>query len=72
MIAAIVIVGDPHNKMDWAVAGIPLGILMMLFGAIYGLVAARLVTPAKIDERYIWLKGVHPDFLAELPDWPYV
>ncbi len=40
-------------------------------GAIYGLVAARMVAPKRITNDYVWLKGVHPDYLAELPPWPY-
>ncbi len=46
------------------------GIVAFLGAAIYGLVAARMVVAARINERYVWLKGVHPDFLATLPDWP--
>jgi hypothetical protein len=38
---------------------------------IYGLVASRLVAPTRITKDYVWLKGVHPDFLAELPPWQY-
>jgi hypothetical protein len=45
--------------------------VVFLFGAIYGLIAARMVAPARITDDYVWLKGVHPDFLASLPVWPY-
>lgn len=45
--------------------------VLFLGGAIYGLIAARLVTPTRITDDYVWLKGVHPDYLASLPDWPY-
>jgi predicted RNA-binding Zn-ribbon protein involved in translation (DUF1610 family) len=37
--------------------------------AIYGVVAARLVSPAEITDTHVWLKGVHPEYLAELPTW---
>jgi len=30
---------------------------------------ASCVSPAKITERYVWLKGGHRDYLAELPEW---
>ncbi len=51
--------------------GIPLGILVILGGAFYGALATRLVAAKRITDDYVWLKGVHPDFLAALPPWPY-
>jgi hypothetical protein len=45
--------------------------VVFLVGAIYGLIAARMVAPTRITDDYVWLKGVHRDFLATLPDWPY-
>jgi len=45
--------------------------VLFIAGAIYGLIAARMVTPTRITDEYVWLKGVHRDFLAALPDWPY-
>ena len=46
-----------------------IGILVMLIGAITGGVMARTVTATKIDKEYVWMTGVHPDFLANLPHW---
>ncbi len=46
------------------------GVLVFLVGAIYGLVAARMVTPTKIDDTFVWLKGVNSDYLDSLPVWP--
>lgn len=46
------------------------GIFVFLFGAIYGLVASRMVSPTKIDDTYVWLKGVNKEYLALLPVWP--
>lgn len=51
--------------------GILLGIAVALGGTIYGLLAARMVVPTRMTDDYIWLKGVHRDFLADLPPWPY-
>jgi len=51
--------------------GIALGMLLVLGGASYGLIAAPLVVTKRISRDFIWLKGVHPDFLASLPIWPY-
>ena len=47
------------------------GIFVFLAAIIYGSYAARMVTAQKIDDQYVWLKGVHPDVLAKLPEWPY-
>jgi len=46
------------------------GFVVFLFGAIYGLVASRMVSPSKIDDNYVWLKGVNKEYLAMLPVWP--
>lgn len=46
------------------------GILLFLVGAIYGLIAARMVAPTKITDEHIWLKGVCPEFLVQLPPLP--
>jgi hypothetical protein len=46
------------------------GIIVGIGGAIFGLMAARLVYPSKITDTHVWLKGVHPDYLNGLPNWP--
>jgi hypothetical protein len=30
-----------------------------------------MVYPARITNDFVYLKGVHPDFLARLPEWPF-
>jgi hypothetical protein len=67
---SIAIVVNPNCQAPWVGWGIPLGLAMFLGGAIYGLMASRMVAPARITEEYVWLKGVHPDYLADLPPWP--
>jgi hypothetical protein len=47
-----------------------LGILSILGGLLYGLNASTLMTAPRISTDYVWLRGAHPDFLAELPVWP--
>jgi hypothetical protein len=47
-----------------------LGILLLLAGIIYAVVAVRMVAPAKIDAQFAWLRGVNKDYLNELPHWP--
>ncbi len=48
------------------------GILLIFAGIIYGVVAVRIVWPARIDDKFAWLKGVNKDYLNELPQWPGV
>jgi hypothetical protein len=52
--------------------------LLSLVGLIGGLVAliagqalVGLVSPQRITDEYVWLKGVHPDYLNRLDPWPY-
>lgn len=60
------------DAQDGLAAILMLSSVVLFFGgAIYGLIAARLVSPKKMTDTHIWLKGVHPDYLAELPVWPY-
>ncbi len=46
-------------------------ICLFLFGAIYGLVRSRMVVTTRITDDYVWLKGVCPEFLEDLPHWPH-
>lgn len=48
----------------------PLGLLLLLGGAIFGIFAARVTAPTKIDDRFVWLRGVNKDYLDLLPQWP--
>lgn len=48
-----------------------LAALAALIGAlIYGTTAARLVSPTKIDDRFVYLKGACAEYLAQFPEWP--
>jgi hypothetical protein len=44
-----------------------LGILLFLFGLIFGSYAANVVSVTKMDDNYIWIKRVHRDYLANFP-----
>jgi predicted RNA-binding Zn-ribbon protein involved in translation (DUF1610 family) len=46
------------------------GLIALLAGAIVGATLARVVTPVRITKEHVWLKGVHPAFLAALPPFP--
>ena len=58
---------DRSSAFGWLIGG---GVVLFLVGAIYGLVAARMVSPTRITDTHIWLKGVCPEFLHSLPEWP--
>ncbi|MBI3863711.1 MAG: hypothetical protein HY290_17615 [Planctomycetia bacterium] len=46
------------------------GMALLLGSMITGIILARIVTPTRITTRYVWLKGVHPGYLAALPPFP--
>lgn len=50
---------------------LPIAIFLLLGALIYGQYACSLVRPQRITDQYVFLKGVHPDFLARLPEWTY-
>jgi hypothetical protein len=46
------------------------GAFLLIAAIIYGLVVVKLVAPGKIDDKFVWLKGVNKAYLDELPQWP--
>lgn len=46
------------------------GVLVFLTAAIYAGIKAPMISAAKITKENVYVKGVHRDFLADLPDWP--
>lgn len=46
-----------------------IGSLLMLATAVYGIVRVKVVTPTKIDETFLWLKGFNSNYLADFPEW---
>ncbi len=45
------------------------GVALLFTGLIYGIVGSQVAVPQKIVKRFVWLRTVNPDFLAELPPW---
>lgn len=43
------------------------GLLLFLVGLVVVIVGQRFVLPSKIDNEYVWLKGMSPDYLASFP-----
>ena len=72
MILTCVFLADSQNS-TWKDA-IPFviigGIVFVVFSAFVSSNVASIVTPAKITDSHVWLKGVHSDYLAQLPEWP--
>lgn len=56
----------PDNSM-WILAVV--GGLGVFIGVIVGVIRSQVVSAKKIDDDHVWLKGVHPDYLAMLPPW---
>lgn len=46
-----------------------IGLVIFLVGVVYGITTTRIVAPAKIDSRFVWLKGFNKDYLQNLPAW---
>lgn len=46
-----------------------IGVLFLLAAMIYGIATIPMVAPARIDDRFVWLKGVSKEFLAGLPEY---
>lgn len=46
-----------------------LGVVLFLTAAVYGAMGARMVYASRMTDEYLWINGVHPDFLAPLPEW---
>jgi hypothetical protein len=47
-----------------------LGLALVLLAIPVFLWGARIVWADKIEPGYVWIAGVHRDYLAELPEWP--
>ena len=46
-----------------------IGSVLVLITGIYGAVRIPVVSPTKIDDNFVWLKGFGTSYLAELPEW---
>lgn len=48
---------------------VAVGLLLIFATAIFGTVTLRVVVPTKIDNHFVWLKGISPDYLQQFPQW---
>ncbi|HUI58580.1 MAG TPA: hypothetical protein VLX90_00065 [Steroidobacteraceae bacterium] len=49
---------------------VALGLLLMLFAALVGIIATRVVYAKRIDQDYVRLRGCGAQFLDSLPEFP--
>lgn len=56
------------SSSDLVVVGFISSPILIFFGAIWGLYRCRIVYPKKIDEEFVYLKGVCPAYLAQFPE----
>jgi hypothetical protein len=47
-----------------------IGLLMFVAGLILAVAGQILVSPGRIDEHFVWLRGVHTSRVSGLPPWP--
>ncbi|MBS0263479.1 MAG: zinc-ribbon domain-containing protein [Planctomycetes bacterium] len=57
------------NNRDLTPFVMILGLMVLLGSAITGSILGGVVRPAKITKKYVWLTGVHPEYLAALPEF---
>jgi hypothetical protein len=48
---------------------VAIGLALLLACAIYGIATLRVVVPSKIDDHFVWLRGVNAEYLHEFPQW---
>jgi len=70
LIAGIVVVTDMNaDTSQWGVPAMLVSAIVILLGAGWAGFGSRIVTCQKMNKHYVWLRGVHPDYLETLPDW---
>jgi hypothetical protein len=68
LVGIALLIGAAAFQSGWTALA---GVAALLFGCIYGGVRASTVAAAKITkENVVWVRGVHRDFLDQLPEWP--
>ena len=65
----IIIAGLSLLKGDPALFTFLGGLTLIIGASIYGTMAAQMISPIKITDEHAWIKGVCPEFLAELPEY---
>ncbi|MBD0326378.1 MAG: hypothetical protein ICV68_08100 [Pyrinomonadaceae bacterium] len=59
------IIAIASNELIFA----PVGMIAIFVGFVLLIASARTVLPVKMDDRFVWLKGINKDYLNQLPQW---
>lgn len=54
----------------WAGPAAAAGLPMFLIGCMLGITKGTILKVRKIKDKFVWIKGVHRDYLAKLPEKP--
>jgi hypothetical protein len=46
-----------------------LGLVLLLGGIFWGALGSQVLVPKRIDNHFVWLNKVSPEYLETLPDW---
>lgn len=60
------LIGGGVSENGWMAIS---GVLLLITGIVWGALKATIVSAAKIDKEFVWVKGACSDYLAELPEW---
>ena len=68
LVGFVLLVGAAALESGWMALA---GVAVLLFSWIYGGVRASTVAITKMSkENVVWVRGVHKDYLDQLPEWP--
>lgn len=70
MAGCIFVLMNARNASPIAVIGIFGGLIGFIAAALIGQSAAQVLRPTKITDTHVWLRGVHPSILEQLPPVP--
>lgn len=60
------------GKPDWPeFLTVGIGALLLIAGLTWGRGVTLLLYVHHATDSHVWIYGVHPDYLAQLPEWPY-
>jgi hypothetical protein len=58
--------GSARDFPAWFLNG---GLLLIVVGAVVRVVTSSIVSASRIENEFVWIKGGHPEYLAQFPDW---
>ncbi len=67
---AVFVIAGQTNDSTISAALVSIGIVMLLAGIVWAALAARTLSPTKIDDRTLWLRGAGDKLLDALPNGP--